>query len=426
MKNMERSSNEKRILIISHLAINKTNNVGKTLAQLFEKFDSSSLSQLFFNPILPDIDKCKYWYKITDEQVMHSFLGKRAGEEYFYCNIQAETKSLLYRKSIGKTTLKFLMRDVMWSLSRIDWKALYRWIDKVCPELIFLAPGYSVFAYDIALKISKYKNIPIVCFFMDDYYNENKAKLNPLEILRRKWLRKVIKKTVNHSAGVIAVSKEMAADYQKCFHVNVDVLYTPYMYEEISCIDEKVDLQRLEFVYAGSLGLNRWKILYELGKLLQQNNYNALLTIYASADYEKEIQKLLQISSIKYGGFLTEAQLKEKIYCANVVVHIESFDKDKLKRTRYSISTKIPECLASNKIFLAVGPEEQASINYLKENEAALVCTSSHEMERYVQMICEKKVDYKLYRKNAWKLLSENHNPNVIYNYLKELFKRLT
>ena len=317
---MERSSNEKKILIISHLAINKTNNVGKTLAQLFEKFDSSSLSQLFFNPILPDIDKCKYWYKITDEQVMHSFLGKRAGEEYFYCNIQAETKSLLYRKSIGKTTLKFLMRDVMWSLSRIDWKALYRWIDKVCPELIFLAPGYSVFAYDIALKISKYKNIPIVCFFMDDYYNENKAKLNPLEILRRKWLRKVIKKTVNHSAGVIAVSKEMAADYQKCFHVNVDVLYTPYMYEEISCIDEKVDLQRLEFVYAGSLGLNRWKILYELGKLLQQNNYNALLTIYASADYEKEIQKLLQISSIKYGGFLTEAQLKEKIYCANVVI----------------------------------------------------------------------------------------------------------
>lgn len=423
---MEKSSEEKKILIISHLAINKTNNVGKTLAQLFEKFAPSSLSQLFFNPILPDIEKCKYWYKITDEQVIHSFLGKRAGEEYFYCATHVEAKSILYRKSIGKTTFKFIMRDVMWSLARIDWKALYRWIDKVCPNIIFLAPGYSVFTYNIALKISKYKNIPIVCFFMDDYFNENKSIFNPLEILRRKWLRKVIKKTVYRSARVIAVSKEMALDYQKYFNIKVDVLYTPYRFEEISYIEGKADVQRVEFVYAGSLGLNRWKILYEMGKILQQNSYNAVLTIYASSDYEKEIKKLLQISNIRYGGFLTESQLKEKIYYANVVVHIESFDKDMLKRTRYSISTKIPECLAANKIFLAVGPGKQASINYLKENNAALVCTSRHEMERYIGMICEEKVDYEIYKKNALKLLNENHNPNVIYNYLKELFEYLT
>ena len=51
----------------------------------------------------------------------------------------------------------------------------------------------------------------------------------------------------------------------------------------------------------------------------------------------------------------------------DLLVHIESFEKKYTNKTKLSISTKIPEYLATGRPILAVGPRDISSIKYIKE-----------------------------------------------------------
>ena len=50
-----------------------------------------------------------------------------------------------------------------------------------------------------------------------------------------------------------------------------------------------------------------------------------------------------------------------------MLVHVESFDNKSRQLTKLSISTKIPEYLATGKPIIAIGPREVASLEYLKD-----------------------------------------------------------
>lgn len=412
----------KNVLIISHLAINSTNNVGKTLYQLFKGFDKEYLAQLFFNPTLPNVDLCKYWYRITDDEVIKSYYGSKAGSEYFFDGNQIEdVPSNLYKKSVGKSTSRLLIRDVIWKLARIDWNGLYSWLDKVHPDVLFLAPGYSVFVYRIAVKISKRLNIPIVFFSMDDYYNEKKNTGYIFEFIRRTWLRNHIRSTIKRTNKLLAVCEEMAEDYAKCFSISTDVVYTPY--EDVPTVHCKMNQRKnIRFTFAGSLGLNRWKTLMELSEYMKKNDYPGEIYVYSSPAYSEEIEKMSACSNIFYKGFISADELSLEIQNTDFILHVESFDKDKLQRTRYSISTKIPECLASGIPFLVIGPKEQASVKYVQKNKAGLVCTNKEEIACVLDKIFKKDIDYDMYIANAKKLLEKNHSYESIQLKLYDAF----
>ena len=62
---------------------------------------------------------------------------------------------------------------------------------------------------------------------------------------------------------------------------------------------------------------------------------------------------------------------------------MEAFDKENRDRVRYSVSTKIIESLASGRPLLAYGPEDVASMAYLRRNDcAALACSLSASPSR--------------------------------------------
>ncbi len=128
-----------KILIISHLAINDTNNVGKTLFSIFNKFKKSELLQFFFNPIAPNKDFCESWYRITDGEVLKSLYSSRAGKEMKFSDFKIEEKKKEYLLRGDKTTNKLLFRDCLWKIGRLNKKSLMEWLQKNQPTAIFLA-----------------------------------------------------------------------------------------------------------------------------------------------------------------------------------------------------------------------------------------------------------------------------------------------
>ena len=64
--------------------------------------------------------------------------------------------------------------------------------------------------------------------------------------------------------------------------------------------------------------------------------------------------------------------LIEKYRNSDVAVHVESFDLKNRLTTRLSFSTKIIDCMNSGCAILAIGPNSQAGMAYLKDNNAAI------------------------------------------------------
>lgn len=408
-----------KILVISHLAFNNTNNVGKTLCCLFRDFSKEELAQLYFSPIQPNVDKCSSYYAIKDKDVLHSIIGSPAGHRNALDikNTQA-LENNVYKRQVKKTKFNMLLRDLLWKIGRINYKDLYLWIDVIKPDVIFLAPGNSVFPYRISRKISKDKQLPVITFLMDDfYYGYRNTGL--VSYIRNVWLRKAIRESIKESTTIYSVSQEMADLYSKAFKKQIDVLYTPVDFEipELKVYQRKKN--NLVFLYAGSLGLERWKVLCKIAESLN-NHPGSKLVVYSSPTYKEPIRELSVYKSFEFGGFVDAKTLIEKINASDVVLHVESFNDEMIQRTLYSVSTKIPECLASGKVFLAIGNPIQAGINYLKKNEAAYVCTSLDDIEKSINEIHDPQFDYSKYLKNANRLMQTNHNAVATKKILTE------
>lgn len=413
-----------KILIISHSGMNTSNDVGKTLALLFDKFDKYELAHLFFNNVFPNVEKCESMYRISDVQMVESiFKRKKAGEEYCYEMQVKDGNSNLYEKSVGRTSLKLLLRDIVWKIGRYDKEKLLNWVRKFNPEVIFLAPGYSMFIYEIAIYISKELNIPLTCFWMDDFYNEDFIKWNVFDFIRKKCLRKVIQRTIRVSSYNFVVSKEMGEYYSRQFGKSFEVLYTPYV-SDVVCEDNKILDDGITFLYAGGLRLGRNEVLATLGKALEK--YDVKLRIYSDAKAVELISVFDGIASIDFRGFISSAELKEEMKKSNVLLHVESFDKKNISQTRFSLSAKIPECLSMNRLLFAIGPQQQSSMKYLIDNQAALVCNSENEIENVLAEYFSTDFDETKYIENGNILLKNNHSIESIGNRLKNIFDKIS
>ncbi|MCC5995783.1 MAG: DUF115 domain-containing protein [Oceanicaulis sp.] len=74
----------------------------------------------------------------------------------------------------------------------------------------------------------------------------------------------------------------------------------------------------------------------------------------------------------------TEAY-REWLRRADAVVIAYNFDEPSLRYVRYSMANKMPECLASGAVLLAHGPEDAATIGYLKRNRLGVVVDNESE-----------------------------------------------
>ena len=206
-----------KVLIISHNVISTTNNMGKTLQSLFSAFKNEELCQLFIHPMLPDIDKCSSYYCISDEEVLRNvFGGKKPGHVLDKKIVFGDQKGVTFvssdtyesaRKN-NMSSLKLLLRDFMWNLSKWDNLCLEQWLEEEKPTCIFLAPGYAKFIYDIALKISSKLDIPIITYICDDYYFLNKPK-GILDKLQLKLLQKKTDELFEKTVHLIAICEEI-------------------------------------------------------------------------------------------------------------------------------------------------------------------------------------------------------------------------
>lgn len=398
-----------RLLVISHNVFSETDNMGKTLSGYFKCWNKEELAQLYVCSEEPASSICDHYFRITDREALRSLVTRKCGQVIRVRkkneNQSEEVTSSGHRPS--RSPLTYLARNLVWRLSAWRSKELLAWIDSFDPQAIFFASGDYSFTYRMALDIAKYKNIPLFLNCVDDYYF---YPGNMGKIVHRSFMRQV-KRVMEYSAAVFPICDKMARDYEKAFGKKCYTLFTP-----ASFLKPMQSKKNNRISYIGNLGYGRDAMLAELGRTLRRldiENKPQYIDVYSAETDPAILSELTHENGIEFHGRISADEVKRVMAQSLAVIHTESFEAHYRKRVRYSVSTKIADSLMSGTCILAYGPTDVASMEYLIQNQAAIIVTNREDLRFGLTELLQNYVKREAVIANAVALAEKNHNKEL-------------
>lgn len=411
-----------RILVISNNPFSDSTNNGKTLASFFDKYPVNNIAQLYFNDESPNNEHYINYFRITDNDIFKCMMSTRdkCGKILYKQidskknNLQKNNHSLINK--IKKYNLARIVREFFWISKNWKTELLNQWLKEFTPEIIFFCAGDSGFAYDITKYIQRIFNTKLALYITDDYVLPRRS-ISPFWWLRRNYVLKKMRDSVNRCDVFITISKQMRKEYKRLFGKNSIIAVN--MSENLR--DQSIfvkDKPVLTLVYTGSFHHKRYLTLNLLARSLKkynksENKIKVFLKVYSTQKPSGKIKKYLRIEGAsEFCGKLNSEQLKCVLNSCDILVHVESFDRKSIESARLSISAKIPEYLSLGKSILAIGPNQVASMEYLKDS--AFCITNKNDIYFSLRQIFSDDKLRKELSKKAFLKYKKNHDKKVV------------
>lgn len=368
-----------RLLIISNNPLSSTNNNGKTLLSFIEGNEDIHVAQLFFSNEVPTVPSYEY-YRITDKDVIKGrFNRSQRGNAIVACSsVESETSNRNTRR-IRRNTATLTLRDFLWLNS---WKSesLLKWLDSFQPQAVLFVAGDTLFTYGICNYIVERYAARLTVYVTDDYIMP-RSRESLAHSIRRRRIRRKMAEIVRKASVFYTVSGVMQKEYSRIF--NRDCLVAVNMSPDLKNDIHEMHNGTLTMTYTGSFYYGRSDVLGRLASAVREYNDQAtgrkvFLKMYSNTQPSEDILNKISVEGAsKYLGSLNSEQLKNELNAADVLVFVESLEKKQIEKTKYSLSTKVPEYLSVGKPILAIGPKEVGSIDYLSD---VALCVSDLEL----------------------------------------------
>ena len=406
-----------RVLIISHEVLSQTTGMGRTMSTYFSGWPSDAIAQLYIQSEVPTDSLCGNYFRFTDPDALKSVFQRRhRGKTYSEADVWTNRGSTLdkgnltgiYNYGRRRTPLIFLGRDTMWRVSGWKHSGMVEWAENFRPEVIFYASGDYAFSYRITQFLAKRLNIPYVVCCFDDFYIFNPNREMFLGEFRQKLFMKVVRETMDGAAGILTLNEMMAEAYGKLFGRECSVVYAA-----TGAVEEAKTTEKAGIVYLGDVSLGRNEQLCAIAEALKKctgNGIPEVVDVYSAETDPVYLNPLKNHPGICFHGAVPGNQVAGIIRKARAVIHTESFAPMIREQVRYSLSTKIPDCLGSGTGLLAFGPAEVASMDYLIRNDAAFIATSREELPRILECLFTDEAEYRRITENAKSLARKNHS----------------
>jgi glycosyltransferase involved in cell wall biosynthesis len=283
----------------------------------------------------------------------------------------------------AKDILKIWLKALVENSPLIIPKDFLKIIDGFKPEVIYTM-GADFFTHRIVLYFAKRYGIPVVMHFMDNWRETAFTQDARLLGINRK-LECQVEEIEKHMNYGLTISQCMADAYKKEYgHEYFALMHT------IKPMDvEEIAHDGLNLVYAGGLHLNRNLMLHELSETIKSMP-DVKLFIYTSKDNRTKYESEFSGVNTFFMDALPHSQIEEVYKTADVLVHVESFDKNVVDFTKYSMSTKIPEYMACKKPILCYAPEKLASSQCIVESGAGISVHAAEELCDAIESLRDK------------------------------------
>lgn len=418
MENCEAGAiKRKRILIISANPLDECSNNGKTLLSFFGGYPVEDIAQLYFYPTLPGEGEFDNYFCITDFDILNKRLGKTnfaGGRVRPVKDANEKTLELKKMYSIKKGAGMRLAREALWGNT---WKSreLDCWLDEFNPDCIFFMAGDGVFAYKICEYIRQKYKTKLIMYITDDYILP-REKWNVAWRIRRNYIMRYMRTALEHADLFLTISDKMRQVYKELFQKDSFVAVNMVESMRVETFVRQRETNATLLVYTGGLQFNRDKTLHKLAKAIQRINEQGaaklFLEVYSGAMLDEKREALLNVEhASRLCGKLDADGVKRKLNEADILVHVESFEKQNIADTKLSLSTKIPEYMSVGKPIVAIGPDGIASMEYLRD--ASCCITDEREIEKKLtELIADTEMQQRL-AETARKKYLQNHVRDV-------------
>lgn len=403
----------KRVLVISNNSFSNEDSNGRTLMNFFENYSKKYLFQFFINGE-ENTTFCNKSFKVSDSDALNAFfsIGRKVENNNPHKNASKNKGKKIYN---NKTYFKLLLRNMVW-YSKKWWSSnLNEFLKGVEPEVIFFQAGDSPFMYMIARKIVKKYNAKLIVYNSEMYILKKRlyasVKFNWLfHKVLIKLLKSEYKKITKIGSYFIYSTGFLENEYKKVYHHNGEIT-TIYTGSNITKIKNKKSEENTVLSYCGNLGVGRAQALKEFSDVLYKLDFNSKILVCGNFYNEEDKLLICSCPNIEYLGIVSYEDVIEIYSKSDILIHVEN--NNYVENLKGAFSTKIADCLKSEKPFLVYASMDFPFIEYLHKNKAAHIATCTSELENVLDK-CLNDFQYRdMYIKNAKKLASKNHDINI-------------
>ena len=431
----QRSKECPRVLIVSHNPFSDIHNNGKLFGTLFGQWDHDKLAQLYLTTDVPTFSQCERFFQLHDIDMLRRmfFSSSPQGRQVSRLHLPAMQaykqkiahSSILAMARNNMSPLLRLTKDILWSIVGYKTRDLCAFIDDFRPQVVLFHSYSDVFAFSLVQWICHARDIPLIMLTTDDYLF-GALTIDPFLWIRQTRTRRAYSRAVRHSHCVIVVSQKMSDEYSSRFGGNYVVLTNAIPTDTVVRYASMNATIRL--LYAGNLSLNRWKVLALIGECLEEldkeDNLRGELSIYSVvAPRGRESSSLSRSPFCEFKGRLEPLVLRQAKIDSDILVHVEAFDRQNRSATRFSMSTKIPEYLASGRCIFAVGPGDVASMEYIAQHDLGVVAISDdrNTVKTALRRIMMDRSMRARYADRGIEIARERHNAGTIAEQVRRL-----
>lgn len=395
-----------------------------TQTDLFKFWSPDRVAQIYTKSTLPDTPVCENFFQISENAVMKSVFSRRPVgrrvENGGHADEQMQ-KAMAREKRIyaaghrKRSELLVLAREVIWALGKWKTRELNRFIEEEAPDVYFVPIYPVVYMGMIQSYILKKYPKPYVCYLADDNYSYLNCH-GVFSYIHRFWLRKYVRRLAENCTEMFTITATEAKDTDALFGTHSIVLtkgidYTNLTYHPI------VPSEPIRMVYTGSLVIGRDSSLVAISKALEKincDNEKITLDIYSPTELPGETMKILNVNGCRHHGNVPHDEVAIIQSAADVVVFVESLEDKHRYAARLSFSTKLTDYFKSGKCIFAIGDETIAPIEYLTENDAAIISTKYEDIENQLRRLVEHPELLDVYGRKAFECGKRNHNEDLI------------
>lgn len=418
-----------RVLFISQSPINASVSIGNTFLNIFEGIEDFEFASIYSKTGLPD-SRIKEAFLINEKMILKAFLGKEVGKiitERYNGEKVLEGKASSFAKR-KRWTIFFWVQNLIWSLPFWKSRRLKQFLNDYNPDIIFSVLSDSIPLNRMIRFVHNYTKKPLTLYAWDDNYSMRTSGVSPLKKINRLISRASMSKTVKRASQFYVISQIQKTEYEAWFKRDCTILTKSADFSLPPSFKKNCG-KPLRLLFTGNIGMNRWKSLGMIARVLQKINNDevkAQLYIYSGNELTDEMQKALSIEgSSFFMGSVSADQVVRLQTDADVLVHVEGLDKKSQREVHQSFSTKLVDYFKAARPILAVGSSDVASIEHLRNNDCAILAETEEELFEGLSALISDNVKLHVLAQNAYECGKKNHDKTIMKQMLEMDMRQL-
>jgi len=399
---------------------------GDTYTALFSGYDRNKLANLFIREETPNSSVCTRYFRISESRVIRSVLKRRiaTGKELRGADIVPEREDLeaqrdtaaRYEKHRRKRSWILLYaREILWRLGRWKTPELDAFLDDFKPDVVLFGMEGYIHFNRINRYIVRRTGARAIGYFYDDNFTYKQRPWNLGYRVYRFFQRRDLKKTARCCSAFFAISPKTKREADEFFGID-SILLTKPVSDNGFGWTPYIPRKPLKMLYTGNLLIGRLATLKLVGDALHAVNGDEsriALHVYTTTDVSTKEAADLD-SSIHLHGAVPQGEVVARQKEADVLLFIEDLLGPYRKTARLSFSTKITDYLGSGRCILAIGDRSLASMEYLRDEEAALCACSESEVLEVLQQLTSDPSLVSEYGRRAFECGHRNHDERLV------------